>query len=157
MSEQLPTTAKTETPLLTPSDISTQQPNTPPDLSNPYAYAGNPIKTTLNPSDPEVLKLKSSIWKKAGQLQSAIGSLTGLESWQTSGKKTEQEAERELREAQDRLNQGEASRVHGEYERMMGYVSYAIGHVAGDAEMQSKASERTEHGAAEVDRSIGKH
>ncbi|CAO3655698.1 unnamed protein product [Mucor fragilis] len=177
---ELPT-AKTETPLLTPSDITTQQPSTP-DPSNPYAYAGNPTKTTLsaehqdtiplndeNPStnfgssdlsntaDPEVLKLKSSLWKKAGQLQSAIGSLTGLESWQTSGKKTEQEAERELREAENRLNQGEASRVHGEYERLMGYVSYAIGHVAGDPEMQSKASERTEHGAAEVDRSVSKH
>ncbi|GAN10363.1 hypothetical protein MAM1_0346c09902 [Mucor ambiguus] len=168
--------AKTETPLLTPSDIATQQPSTP-DLSNPYAYAGNPIKATLsteqdtipldkenpdasfnnsNTSDPEVLKLKSSIWKKAGQLQSAIGSLTGLESWETSGKKTEQEAEREIKEAEDRLNQGEASRVHGEYERLMGYVSYAIGHVAGDQEMQSKASERTEHGAAEVDRSTNK-
>ncbi|KAL9556795.1 hypothetical protein MBANPS3_001693 [Mucor bainieri] len=170
---ELPT-AKTETPLLTPSDITTQQPSTP-DLSNPYAYAGNPIKTTLsatgeqdtiplndenpattfsnsgNTSDPEVLKLKSSIWKKAGQLQSAIGSLTGLESWETSGKKTEQEAERELKEAEDRLNQGEASRVHGEYERLMGYVNYAIGHVAGDPEMQSKASERTEHGAAEYE------
>lgn len=176
---ELPT-AKTETPLLTPSDITTQQPSTP-DLSNPYAYAGNPIKTTLsaeqesiplndeNPaatfnssnsssaSDPEVVKLKSSIWKKAGQLQSAVGSLTGLESWQTSGKKTEQEAEKELKEAEDRLNQGEASRVHGEYERLMGYVSYAIGHVTGDPEMQTKASERTEHGAAEIDRSINKH
>ncbi|KAK4513747.1 uncharacterized protein ATC70_005753 [Mucor velutinosus] len=175
---ELPT-AKTDTPLLTPSDITTQQPNTP-DLSNPFAYAGNPIQPALsteqdtiplnnenattafnspissNTTDPEVVKLKSSIWKKAGQLQSAIGSLTGLESWQTSGRKTEQDAERERREAEDRLNQGEASRVHGEYERLMGYVNYAIGHVAGDSEMQSKASERAEHGAAEVDRSISK-
>lgn len=165
----------TKAPLLTPSDITTQLPDTP-DLTNPYAYPGNPTKTTISSSeqdtvplndgnssatfntsadsDPELLKLKSSIWKRAGQLQSAIGSITGLESWQSSGKKTEEEAERERKEAENRLNQGEASRVHGEYERLMGYVSYAIGHVAGDPEMQSKGSERTEHGAAEIDRSI---
>ncbi|KAI8638238.1 hypothetical protein BD408DRAFT_323341, partial [Parasitella parasitica] len=103
--------------------------------------------------DPELLKLNSAVWRRAGQLQSAIGSLAGLESWQTSGEQKKEHAEREHKEAQNRLQQGEASRLHGEYERLMGYVTYAIGHVAGDPEMQSKASERTDNGTAEIDKS----
>lgn len=166
-----------ETPLLIPDEIKPIQPDTP-DLSNPYSYPANP-QTTLNAAntdnvplndenpnisfssstsegDPELQKMKSSFWKKAGQLQSAIGSITGLESWQKSGTKTEEEAEREYKDAEERLNRGEASRIHGEYDRLMGYVTYAVGHVAGDAEMQAKANESITHGNAEIDKSIHK-
>ncbi|CAO3616394.1 unnamed protein product [Mucor hiemalis] len=163
-----------ETPLLIPAEIKPIQPATP-DLSNPYMYPANP-QATINAStteniplndenpnisfneastdgDPELQKIKSSFWKKAGQLQSAIGSLTGLDSWQKSGTRTEEEAEREYRDAEERLNRGEASRIHGEYDRLKGYVTYAVGHVAGDAEMQAKANESITHGAAEIDKS----
>lgn len=169
-----------ETHLLVPSEIKPIQPATP-DLSNPYMYPTNPEalstatttapaneniplndenpSTTFNTSgshegDPELQKIKSTFWKKAGQLQSAIGSLTGLESLQTTGTKTEEEAEREYREAEERLNRGEASRVHGEYDRLMGYVTYAVGHISGDSELQAKANERTIHGTTEIDKSL---
>lgn len=168
-----------ETPLLIPDKIKPIQPDTP-DLSNPYSYPANPQATVNaattdnnvpllndeNPNisfnsstsegDPELQKIKSSFWKKAGQLQSAIGSLTGLESWQKSGAKTEEEAEREYKDAEARLNRGEASRIHGEYDRLKGYVTYAVGHVAGDAEMQAKANETITHGSAEIDKSTHK-
>ncbi|KAI8079539.1 uncharacterized protein B0P05DRAFT_469698 [Gilbertella persicaria] len=141
-----------------------------PDLSNPYMYPSNPIASTKEQNypvtnstfnhaqssdvDPELTRFKSLFWKKAGELQSTLGSLTGLTSWQQSGEKTREEAEREHKEAQERLGHGEASRIHGEYDRLMGYVTYAVGHVAGDNEMQMKANERTERGAAEINRSL---
>ncbi|KAI8883161.1 hypothetical protein K501DRAFT_125924, partial [Backusella circina FSU 941] len=103
--------------------------------------------------DPEITKITSSFWKRAGQLQSAIGSMAGIESWKDSGMLTEEEAEREYRDADERMKQGEASRFHGEYERIMGLASYAIGHISGDSEMQVKASERTENGLNEINRS----
>ncbi|GAA5804175.1 hypothetical protein HPULCUR_009661 [Helicostylum pulchrum] len=106
-----------------------------------------------NGADPELQKLKSSFWKRAAQLQSTIGSITGLENLQTSGQRAQREAEREYEEAESRLNQGEASRIHGEYDRLMGYVSYAVGHVAGDTDMQSKGTERALHGTTEIDKS----
>ncbi|KAI9360176.1 hypothetical protein BD770DRAFT_385026 [Pilaira anomala] len=142
------------------------------DLSNPYMYPSNPsitsnsnveqnIPSLLNNThstleekvDPELQKIKSSIWKRAAQIQSTIGSITGLESLQTSGERARRMAEKEYEEAENRLNQGEASRIHGEYDRLMGYVSYAIGHVAGDTEMQSKANQRTLNGTNEIDKS----
>ncbi|KAI9484122.1 MAG: hypothetical protein EXX96DRAFT_479671 [Benjaminiella poitrasii] len=157
------------------------QPSDVPDLSNPYIYPANPINTVNNDEnhslqnnisedpyatftevssgdkkDPELSKLKSSFWKRAGQFQSAIGSLTGSETWQFSGKKTEQEADREYQEAQDRIIRGEPSRMHGEYDRLMGYLNYAIGHIAGDREIQAKAAERTEQGLAEINRSVNR-
>jgi uncharacterized protein YjbJ (UPF0337 family) len=157
-----------------PSSQHKSQQSDIPDLSNPYNYPSNPrtspdansaanLGVPLNEgsssftemqttTDPELLKLKSSFWKRAGQLQSAIGSIAGLESWQSSGHSVEEEADRKYREAQNRLSRGEPSRIHGEYDRLMGYVNYALGHVAGDAEMQAKASEQTEQGAAEIDR-----
>ncbi|KAI7903625.1 uncharacterized protein BX663DRAFT_507125 [Cokeromyces recurvatus] len=148
------------------------------DLSNPYIYPANPVSTANNDEndnslqnnanqhssytsfnntnkiDPELSKLKSLFWKGAGQLQSTIGSLTGLDSWQRSGQKTEEEASREYEEAEDRLKRGEPSRIHGEYDRLMGYVNYAVGHIAGDHEMQVKAAERREQGSSEINKSI---
>lgn len=160
----LPTITDSATPILIPSDITSQTPDTP-DLSNPYAYASNPSATTdvmytenLNASfnnsdeDPELSKLKSSFWKRAGQLQSSIGSLAGLKSWEETGRKTEEEASRNYKQAEDRLTSGEPSRLHGEYDRLMGYLSYAMGHVAGDKEMQDRANARTHHGTSEIDR-----
>lgn len=156
---ELPTTD--DSPLLIPSQIRQVQPDTP-DLSNPYMYPANPAPgrresigqyTSASMGDPELQKIKSSFWKTAGQLQSAIGSMTGLESWQTSGHKTKEEAEREYREAEERLHSGEASRIHGEYDRLMGYVTYAVGHVSGDPDLQSKANERAQHGLEEIGKS----
>ncbi|KAG2210464.1 uncharacterized protein EV154DRAFT_496911 [Mucor mucedo] len=156
---ELPTT--NDSPLLIPSQVRQVQPDTP-DLSNPYMYPANPAPdgdtreevvrqhTASVMGDPELQKIKSSFWKTAGRLQSAIGSMTGLESWQTSGHKTKEEAEREYREAEERLNGGEASRLHGEYDRLMGYVTYAVGHVSGDPELQSKANERAQQGEEEI-------
>ena len=163
---ELPIT-NNETPLLIPSQINAIQPSTP-DLSNPYMYPANPQapptqdiplndEVSFNAKgegDPELQKIKSSFWKKAGQVQTAIGSLAGFESWEKSGQKTEKEAEREYKEAEGRLNGGEASRIRGEYDRVMGYVSYAVGHVAGDSEMQAKANERTKQAETEIDKSI---
>lgn len=167
----LPTTADNATPILIPSEITLQTPDTP-DLSNPYMYPANQAVTNegkddvlytenLNATfssstspngDPELAKLKSSFWKKAGQVQSSIGALAGLKSWEETGRKTEEEASREYRDAESRLNNGEPSRLHGEYDRLMGYLSYAVGHVAGDKEMQERAAARTEHGTSEIDR-----
>jgi uncharacterized protein YjbJ (UPF0337 family) len=164
-----------ETPLLIPSEVNPIQ-SEAPDLSNPYMYPANPeaptaagqindeniplndenLRTSFNSSgegDPELQKIKSSFWKKAGKLQSAIGSMAGLETWQTSGEKAKEEAEREYQEAENRLNQGEASRIHGEFDRLMGYVTYAVGHVAGDTEMQAKANQRTQKGESEINKS----
>lgn len=155
---ELPTT-NNETPLLIPSEVKPVQPVTL-DLSNPYMYPANPAALTQEiipqshaNDDPELQKIKSSFWKTAGQLQSAIGSIAGLESWKTSGQKAKEEAEREYKEAEERLNHGEASRIHGEYDRLMGYVTYAVGHVSGDPELQSKANERTQQGTSEIDKS----
>jgi uncharacterized protein YjbJ (UPF0337 family) len=170
----LPITNSQDTPISVPSQIKSNQSDTP-DLSNPYSYPRNPstktgedsvanINVPLNEgptsftemetaTDPELSKLKSSFWIRAGQLQSAIGSITGLESWQRSGHKIEEEADREYREAKSRLSRGTPSRIHGEYDRLMGYVNYVVGHVAGDTEMQAEASERLEHGEAEIDKS----
>lgn len=170
----LPTTADHATPILIPSEVTLQTPDTP-DLSNPYMYPSNPAQTTIinegeelysenlnatfnqqgstsTASDPEVTRLKSSFWKKAGQLQSSIGSLTGLKSWEETGRKTEKEAEREYNEAESRITNGEPSRLHGEYDKLMGYLSYAVGHVAGDKDMQERATTRTEHGVSEIDK-----
>lgn len=169
-----------ETPLLIPSEVTPIQPTEEtPDLSNPYIYPANPTAPPLNTAttaagaventplndenptanfsnseegDPELQKIKSSFWKKAGQLQSAVGSIAGLESWQTTGENAKKEAEREYEKAEYRLNQGEASRLHGEYDRLMGYVTYAVGHVAGDTEMQAKANQRTIQGQEEIDK-----
>lgn len=155
---ELPTT--NDSPLLIPSQVRQVQPDTP-DLSNPYMHPSNPVPTqeyipqhiASSAGDPSLQKIKSSFWKTAGQLQSAIGSIAGLGSWQESGNKTREEAEREYREAEERLNHGEASRIHGEYDRLMGYVTYAVGHVSGDPELQSKANERAQHGADEIGKS----
>jgi hypothetical protein len=140
-----------------------------PDPSNPYSYPSNPqpieeisLANSRAPSnfnsnssngDPELTKIRSSFWKRAGQLQSAIGSVAGVESWKDNGMFTEEEAEREYRNADERMKLGDASRFHGEYERIMGLASYAIGHIAGDSEMQIKANERTENGLNEINRS----
>lgn len=170
----LPTTNNQDTVVSLPSSEAKVQQLDAPDLSNPYIYLKNsstnlddgsaaninvPLKegsTSFNEmytaTDPEILKLKSSFWKRAGKFQSAIGSMTGLESWQTSGHKVEEEAEREYKEAERRLGQGEPSRLHGEYDRLMGYVTYAVGHVAGDTDMQTKANERSEQGEAEINK-----
>lgn len=123
------------------------------DLSNPYAYPNERVEQ-VNKEDPQLQKLKSSFWKRAGQLQSTIGSLAQLESWQNSGQQIENEADRTYREAEERLREGEASRIHGEYESWMGWMSYAVGHIAGDPEMQARGSQRSRQGEEEIERTI---
>ncbi|CEG70143.1 hypothetical protein CU097_005989 [Rhizopus azygosporus] len=129
-----------------------------PDYSNPYAYPPNNNSSSIDhysssTTDPQLQKLKSSIWKKAGQIQSTIGGLAQIESWRQTGQKIEEEAEREYREAEERMNHGEPSRIHGEYNRLMGFMSYAVGHIAGDPEMQARGGQRSREGEEEIDKS----
>ncbi|KAI8351532.1 hypothetical protein BD560DRAFT_409234 [Blakeslea trispora] len=145
-----------------------------PDLSNPYVYPSNPVAhesehqdpmqtsstfnyTQSSEADPEVSKIKSFFWKKTGELQSTLGSMAGWTSWQETGEKTKHEAELEYQRAEERLSKGEASRVHGEYDRLMGYAAYAVGHIAGDGDMQAKANQRRERGVAEIQKSSNNH
>ncbi|OBZ91297.1 hypothetical protein A0J61_00627 [Choanephora cucurbitarum] len=145
-----------------------------PDLSNPYVYPSNPVahetrdqdftptSSTFNQTqssevDPELSKFKSFFWKKTGELQSTLGSMAGWTSWQETGEKTKHDAELEYKRAEERLNKGEASRIHGEYDRLMGYATYAVGHIAGDNDMQAKANQRKERGLAEIQKSSNGH
>lgn len=125
-----------------------------PDYSNPYAYPSNPTTTQhYNTEDPALIKLKSAFWKNAGYLQSKLGSLTGSSSWEQSGQETLEEAQRKYQEAESQHASGAVpSRIYGEYDRFMGYLNYAVGHVAGDKEMQERANQRTKHGTEEIDK-----
>ncbi|CAO3663278.1 unnamed protein product [Rhizopus stolonifer] len=127
-----------------------------PDFTNPYAYPIADIQQDPEPqessSDPQIERFKSSIWKRAGQVQAALGSLTQVESWQESGQQAQGDADHAYREAQARIQNGQASWIHGEYERWMGLMSYAVGHVVGDPEMQAKASLRSREGKEEIER-----
>ncbi|KAI8988515.1 hypothetical protein BDF20DRAFT_814804 [Mycotypha africana] len=107
-------------------------------------------------SDPAIDKLKSLFWKKAGGLQRTLGSIANFDTWEEFGKLLQREADIDYNDAVSRLQRGEASRLHGEYDRLMGYLNYAIGHVAGDNEMQAKANDRLQKAMKEIDKSSDK-
>ncbi|KAI9015860.1 hypothetical protein CLU79DRAFT_680339, partial [Phycomyces nitens] len=102
--------------------------------------------------DPYVDKITSSLWRRAAQLQSTLGSLTGKDDWEEAGKRKEREAQDMYREAKSRAEAHEPSWTHGEYERLMGKLEQAMGHVSGDAEMEARALLRVQKGTEEIER-----
>ncbi|KAI8993559.1 hypothetical protein BDB01DRAFT_706004, partial [Pilobolus umbonatus] len=127
------------------------------DMSNPYNYPVNTQSSLdevhTSKSDPELQKITSMFWMKAGELQSSIGQLTGLDSWRTSGELLSEEAERQYEEAQNKLEHHEASKLHGHYDRIVGLMEYATGHIAGDSELEEKGKERKAKGEQEINQS----
>ena len=106
-----------------------------------------------NPAgDPALDKLKSGFWKRAGQVQAALGNLSGMEQWQDQGRTNEAWADTAYREAESRQRLGEASWLNGEYNVVMGKLTNALGYVAGDPEMQAKARLRAHEGQQEIER-----
>ncbi|KAF7727163.1 hypothetical protein EC973_007938 [Apophysomyces ossiformis] len=122
--------------------------------ANPYSHAMGSQREPEIPfqGDPEMEKLRGSFWKRAGQLQSMIGSWTGMGSWESSGNSTEAWAEQVYRQAEDKSRAGVPSQVHGEYNRLMGTLETAIGHIAGDPEMEAKARFRVRESEEELER-----
>ncbi|OAD79255.1 hypothetical protein PHYBLDRAFT_162332 [Phycomyces blakesleeanus NRRL 1555(-)] len=102
--------------------------------------------------DPYVDKITSSLWRRAAQIQSTLGSLTGKEDWEEAGRRKELEAQDMYREAQARAEAHEPSWAHGEYERWMGKLEQAVGHVSGDTDMEARARQRVQNGTDEVER-----
>ncbi|KAI9488148.1 hypothetical protein BDB00DRAFT_849840 [Zychaea mexicana] len=102
--------------------------------------------------DPEMAKWKSSLWRRAGQVQAALGDLSGIESWQSQGRTTEAYADQAYNEAESRQRLGEASWINGEYNVLMGRLTNAVGYVAGDPEMQAKAQLRAREGQEEIEK-----
>ncbi|KAI8367517.1 uncharacterized protein BYT42DRAFT_477930, partial [Radiomyces spectabilis] len=100
--------------------------------------------------DPEIAKVKGAFWRRAGQLQAAVGNLAGIDSWETAGRSTEGWANDVYQSAAERSANGEPSRVHGEYNRMMGILEQTVGHIAGDPEMEAKAGQRTRQAEEEI-------
>ncbi|ORY93982.1 hypothetical protein BCR43DRAFT_443302 [Syncephalastrum racemosum] len=115
------------------------------------ASSSNAVEPSDGGSDPQVQQWTSAFWRNTGRVQSALGEWTGLESWRNAGQSTEQWAEQNYADAKARAEAGQASRLHGEYERMMGMLGTAMGHVAGDPEMEAKARLRARQGQEEID------
>ena len=77
-----------------------------------------------------------------------------MESWERAGSSTEAWADSTFRQAAEQLESGGPSRVHGEYNRWMGYLGKAVGHIAGDPEMEAKGSMRTREGEEEINKTL---
>ncbi|KAF5369853.1 hypothetical protein D9758_001392 [Tetrapyrgos nigripes] len=78
-----------------------------------------------------------------GNVVEAIGNMTGLESWQRSGKEEHAAGEAEYKAAQVK------GYAEGTKDRAGGYMQSVTGALTNDKEQQAKGNVRNEHGQAQ--------
>ncbi|TFL02356.1 hypothetical protein BDV98DRAFT_565692 [Pterulicium gracile] len=91
----------------------------------------------------EPSKANGQFHSAKGTVVEAVGNVTGLQSWQTSGKQEHAEGEAEIKAAQAK------GYAEGTADRATGYKDSVVGAVTGDKVQQTSGNIQKEAGRAE--------